>query len=197
MKRTLSFVLLLAIVSCGKSALDNSTATSAQALSSQKTLQIPSNLKADFDLMNQELVVYPKLPAIDNLIIEFTTDETLAYENEAKGICIKGNSTPKILLYRRDWFGDEGIGSPRLPATYFQQTASIFHLIGHCVFNLPHNDSTHQLPNGTGPVFNAPDSYMNSNFKIGSFGQWQEQAPQLMVGLKGEFYNSLVPNSFH
>lgn len=188
MKYLVIYLVLLAISSCGKDALNSQGAASNQAITStQKLLTIPDDLKSDIASINQELAVYPKLPPIDNLIIQYGSDTSLAYENEARGICIKG-STPKIILYTPDWIATTAYNYTKGP---FQKTASLFHLIGHCVFNKAHNDVTYQYSGGGGVIFNSPKSFMNSDFKESNFSSIQLQGgyTSIISDLKREFYN--------
>lgn len=191
MKNLIMCLLFLIASSCGKDNLSNQSTTSAQALSStQKVLSIPDELKNDFNEINQDLTLYPKLHKIDNLIIEFSTDDTLAYENEARGICIKSSPTPKIILYRRDFLGSEGIGSYSAGQDSFQKTASLYHLIGHCIFDKAHNDATYQYgAAGETYVFNSPKSFMHSSFKESLFSYHQLEAgyTPILTSLKSEF----------
>lgn len=99
--KTLGLVFLLALYSCGKDTLSGTTASSSQAVTA-KVLTVPTDLKGDVDLINQEIKAYTQMPQIDILIIEYSSDSTLADENEACGICISGTN-PKILLYSPDW----------------------------------------------------------------------------------------------
>lgn len=188
MKSNFIFILLISVIasSCGKDSSNLNVAQLDSKSSSQiqqtKIMQVPNELKDQVNLINQELTAYTSYPAINNLIIEYSADENLSYENEARGVCIKDTPTPKIILYRRDWLGSEGIGSFSAGMTEFQKNVSLFHLIGHCIFNKGHNNEM----NGA-----IPKSFMHSNFLQSYYSQGlQNSGLHLQLSdLKREFYN--------
>lgn len=188
MKNNFICVLIMTLFasSCGKDSTNLPAAQPSSQSNSQvqqsKIMQVPSELRDQVNLINQEIVAYTSYVPIDNLIIEYSTDESLNYENEARGVCIKETSPPKIILYRRDWLGSEGIGSFTVGMTEFQKNVSLFHLIGHCIFNKPHNNEM----NGA-----IPKSFMHSNFLQSYYPQGlQNNGLHLQLGdLKREFYN--------
>ena len=185
-----NFLCILAIVllgsSCGKDNVNLTTPQPSSQSNSQvqqnKIMQIPDDLKDDINLINQELTVYLKSSPIDNLIIEYSKDERSDYENEAKGVCIKSPSTPKIILYYYHWIYDPADGLPNMQMSRFQREVSLFHLIGHCVFNKPHSNEM----NGA-----MPKSFMHSNFLQSYYSQGlQNNGLHLQLSdLKREFYN--------
>lgn len=158
-------IVFLVVIGCGKDPVNNekSSITPVVSASEVSELRIPVELKDSFDAINEEFVVYVNGgEGIKNLIIELSEDETLSYENEARGLCDKSGKTPKIYLYRHDWVAGPSFDYRKRP---IQKYASLYHLIGHCVFNKSHNDELMPGNYFNGVWFNYPKSMMHSEFK--------------------------------
>lgn len=90
--------------------------------------------------------------AVDNLIIEFSNDNTLAYESIGgmHGLCENG-ANPKITIYYPEWNSQSNSNI---------QDALFLHLMGHCHAGKIHNTD---LMGGTGP---GAVSFMHPNWNF-------------------------------
>jgi len=133
-----------------------------ESIEDEQVVSIPNELLAMYNSANEEYVVYGGGPeeGVANLIVEYSLDENLPYENLARGYCDRTGSTPRIILYKHDWVP---MISRDITRNYYQRKRSFYHLIGHCIFNLPHNDETVRVRFGN-VDFNYPDSIMHSNW---------------------------------
>lgn len=182
MKFCILFVFLLAILpSCEK----NSSMSTYRG----SKLQLVPEVEEFFDEMNEFIRVYLNEPEVDNVIFEYTDIDTGPLESPARGYCDRSESTPRIVLYRADWFGPYAGDST-------MKKASFYHLIGHCVFEKEHNDErTYDSMSG------KPDgatSFMHSNFGYHLFppaygGNTHRLTPERMVDLQRAFFDYQGP----
>lgn len=166
--KTLYLILLLGVASCGKDTITSSDNIQQKIQPVVSTgvnpiLIIPDEIKETFNLINSEFIIYAAGgEGIKDLIIEFSSVENEKYENEARGYCDKSGDNPRIYLYESDWIAGPIYDYQR---DSNQKLVSLYHLIGHCVFDKPHNDELASTVRFNSVDFNYPKSYMHSEFK--------------------------------
>lgn len=144
-------------------------------------IEYPKELELEI-VKIQNLLRKHNKPLIKNLIIRYSSNKTFDYENEARGLCIKVNPTPIIYLLEKDWIGESAKSKDI-------QELSLIHLIGHCVYNLNHNEkvTTHKEE---GKAYKHPTSLMVSRFS------WQNFSPYFLEKKKQEYQIKIVNNFF-
>lgn len=177
MKNTAVIKLVFYLISISFISCDSDRATIHEINSSKDHLEIPSEIRDVFDRLQYNLKSSHKR-IIDNLSIRFSTNKSLDYENNPKGFCIKVMPTPIIYLYKKDWVGEKA-------KSIDIQELSLLHLIGHCVYNLKHNNKTIKYKDDSG-VFQHYTSLMASNFN------WQKFSPKFIEKHKTDFQKKLV-----
>lgn len=140
-------------------------------------IDAPTELKPSIEKL-QNLLIQNKKPKITNLVIRFSSNKTLDYENNPRGFCLRVAPTPIIYLYEKDWIGKK---AKSLDA----QELSLFHLIGHCVYNLKHQTKTTTYKDGH-KHYQHPISLMFANFS------WSKFSPSFLEKNQQEYQQKLI-----
>lgn len=119
----LILIFLLLINGCGKNSSSKSTSKSPLSLPTKQLKTVPEVVPF-LSEMNEFMIVYLKKTAIDNLIVEYTSNDNGSLEGAARGYCDKSNSTPRIVLYVADWVGPYA-------ADQTMKKAAFYHFVGH------------------------------------------------------------------
>lgn len=123
-------------------------------------VDVPKEILPIFEKLQKQLVQNKK-PTINNLSIRYSSNKILDYENDPRGLCLKVKPTPIIYLLERDWLGKKA-----KPA--FNQELSLYHLIGHCVYNLKHQPHSVKFKEDE-KIYTHPTSLMYPSFNWGKF----------------------------
>lgn len=181
------FVLLIMIVlySCGKDDVQPVSSSVTTLKSASKSLVVIEEVEEIFNDMNEFIVVYVKEAPVDNVIFELTTEDSdPRLKGQARGLCDKSGTTPIIRLYFRDWQG-------QYKMDYLVRTASLYHLVGECVFNKPINNKTIPV-RYHGADYGIPVSFMHENW-----GKWLYPEGRVtsahIIDMKKEFFDYYGP----
>lgn len=172
----LSFLMVLILFGTLASCSEDPT-TDEEFLEKISTIDAPKELSPTLNKL-QTILEKNKKPRITNLVIRFSANKTLDYENEARGFCLRVAPTPIIYLYERDWLGEKA--KPRE-----SQEMSLIHLIGHCVYNLKHEVRTVEFKDNN-KTYHHPISLMYSNFNWGKF------SPHFLEKNQDEYQEKLI-----
>lgn len=126
----------------------------------------------------QNLLIQNNKPKITNLVIRFSSNKTLDYENTPRGFCLRVAPTPIIYLYEKDWIGKKA-------KSYDAQELSLLHLIGHCVYNLKHQTQTTTFKDNH-KQYQHPVSLMYSNFN------WAKFSPSFLEKNQHDYQKKLI-----
>lgn len=168
-----SVAISLLVISC-----DSPTSKPEEAfLTKIEKIEAPKEVAPIIEKLQKKLQQYKK-PPISNLIIRYSTNKNFDYENEARGLCVRVPPTPLIYLFERDWIGKKAKSKK-------MQELSLIHLIGHCVYNLPHNDKTSSFKE-QGKTYFHPYSVMHPNFN------WNKFSPKFLEKNQDEYHEKLI-----